>query len=44
MNNLEHRDKLYQLVTEFDNIYNYHLFRIFMDNLKKKRDYEKAKD
>ena len=43
MNNLEHQEKLYQFVTEFDNIYNYHLFRQFMDNLKKKRDYEKAK-
>ena len=43
MNNLEHQEKLYQFITEFDNIYNYHLFRQFMDNLKKKRDYEKAK-
>ena len=43
MNNLEHQEKLYQFITEFDNICNYHLFRKFMDNLKKKRDYEKAK-
>ena len=43
MNNLEHQEKLFQFITEFDNIYNYHLFRQFMDNLKKKRDYEKAK-
>ena len=43
MNNLEHQEKLYQFITEFDNIYNYHIFRQFMDNLKKKRDYEKAK-
>ena len=43
MDNLEHQEKLYQFITEFDNIYNYHLFRQFMDNLKKKRDYEKAK-
>jgi len=43
MNNLEHQEKMYQFITEFDNIYSYHLFRQFMDNLKKKRDYEKAK-
>ena len=43
MNNLEHQERLYQFITEFDNIYNYHLYRQFMDNLKKKRDYEKAK-
>ena len=43
MNNLEHQEKLLQFITEFDNIYNYHLFRKFMDNLKKKRDYVKAK-
>ena len=43
MNNLEHQEKLLQFITEFDNIHNYHLFRNFMDNLKKKRDYEKAK-
>ena len=43
MNNLEHQEKLLQFITEFDNIYNYHLYRHFMDNLKKKRDYEKAK-
>ena len=43
MNNLEHQEKLLQFITEFDNIYNYHLYRQFMDNLKRKRDYEKAK-
>ena len=43
MDNLEHQEKLYQFITEFDNIYNYHIFRQFMDNMKKKRDYEKAK-
>ena len=43
MNNLEHQEKLLQFITEFDNIHNYHLYRQFMDNLKKKRDYEKAK-
>ena len=43
MNNLEHQEKLLQFITEFDNIHNYHLYRNFMDNLKKKRDYEKAK-
>ena len=43
MNNLEHQEKLLQFITEFDNIHNYHLYRQFMDNLKKKGDYEKAK-
>ena len=43
MSNLEHQEKLLQFITEFDNIHNYHLYRNFMDNLKKKRDYEKAK-
>ena len=43
MDSLEHQEKLYQFITEFDNIYNYHSLRHFMDNLKKKRDYEKAK-
>ena len=43
MNNLEHQEKLLQFITEFDNIHNYHLYRNFMDNLKKKRDFEKAK-
>ena len=43
MSNLEHQEKLLQFITEFDNIHNYHLFRNFMDNLKKKTDYEKAK-
>ena len=43
MNNLEHQEKLLQFITEFDNIHNYHLYRQFMDNLKKKSDYEKAK-
>ena len=43
MNSLEHQEKLYQFITEFDNIYNYHALRHFLDNLKKKRDYEKAK-
>ncbi len=43
MNKLEHQEKLLQFITEFDNIHNYHLYRNFMDNLKKKRDFEKAK-
>ena len=43
MNNLEHQEKLLQFITEFDNIHNYHLYRQFMENLKKKGDYEKAK-
>ena len=43
MSKLEHQEKLLQFITEFDNIHNYHLYRQFMDNLKKKRDYEKAK-
>ena len=43
MNNLEHQEKLLQFITEFDNIHNYHLYKNFMDKLKKKRDYEKAK-
>ena len=43
MNKLEHQEKLLQFITEFDNIHNYHLYRQFMDKLKKKRDYEKAK-
>ena len=43
MNNLEHQEKLLQFITEFDNIHNYHLYKRFMDNLKKKRDYEASK-
>ena len=43
MKNLEHQEKLLLFITEFDNIYNYHLLKQFMDNLKKKRDYEKSK-
>ena len=43
MKNLEHQEKLLLFITEFDNIYNYHLFKRFMDNLKQKRDYEKSK-
>ena len=43
MNNLEHQEKLLQFITEFDNIHNYHLYKQFFDNLKKKADYEKAK-
>jgi hypothetical protein len=43
MSNLEHQEKLLQFITEFDNIYNYHLFKQFMENLKRKRDCEKAK-
>ena len=43
MNNLEHQEKLLQFITEFDNIHTYHLYKQFMDNLKKKRDYEKNK-
>ena len=43
MNNLEHQEKLLQFITEFDNIHNYHLYKQFMDNLKKKRDYENSK-
>ena len=43
MNKLEHQEKLLQFITEFDNIHSYHLYREFMDKLKKKRDYEKAK-
>ena len=34
MKNLEHQEKLLLFITEFDNIYNYHLFKRFMDNLK----------
>lgn len=36
MNNLEHQEKLLQFITEFDNIHSYHLYKQFMDNLKKK--------
>ena len=43
MNNLEHQEKLLQFITEFDNIHTYHLYKQFLDNLKHKRDYEKAK-
>ena len=43
MNNLEHQEKLLQFITEFDNIHSYHLYKQFMDNLKKKSDYEKNK-
>ena len=43
MNNLEHQEKLLQFITEFDNIHNYHLYKQFMENLKKKRDYENSK-
>ena len=43
MNNLEHQEKLLQFITEFDNIHTYHLYKQFLDNLKGKRDYEKAK-
>ena len=43
MNNLEHQEKLLQFITEFDNIHSYHLYKQFMDNLKKKRDYENSK-
>ena len=43
MEDLEHQEKLYQFITEFDNIYNYNVSRRFMDNLKHKRDYERAK-
>ena len=43
MNNLEHQEKLYQFINEFDNILSYHLYKQFMDNLKKKRDYENSK-
>lgn len=37
MNNLEHQEKLLQFITEFDNIHSYHLYKQFMDNLKKKK-------
>ena len=43
MNNLEHQEKLLQFITEFDNIHSYHLYKQFMENLKKKRDYENSK-
>ena len=43
MTNLEHQEKLLQFITEFDNIHSYHLYKQFMDNLKKKRDYENSK-
>ena len=43
MNNLEHQEKLLQFITEFENIHNYHVYKQFIDNLKRKRDYEKAK-
>ena len=43
MSNLEHQEKLLQFITEFDNIHSYHLYKQFMDNLKKKRDYENSK-
>ena len=43
MNNLEHQEKLLKFITDFDNIHNYHVYKQFMDNLKAKRDYEKAK-
>jgi hypothetical protein len=43
MNHLDHQEKLLKFITEFDNIYHYHLFKGFMDNLKQKRDYEKSK-
>ena len=43
MNNLEHQEKLLQFITEFDNIHNYHQYKQFFDNLKKKADYEKAR-
>ena len=43
MSNLEHQEKLLQFITEFDNIHNYYLYKNFMDKLKQKRDYEKAK-
>ena len=43
MNKLEHQEKLLKFITDFDNIHNYHIYKQFMDNLKKKRDYEKAK-
>ena len=43
MNNLEHQEKLLKFITDFDNIHNYHVYKQFMDNLKRKRDYEKAK-
>ena len=43
MSNLEHQEKLLQFITEFDNIHNYYLYKNFMDKLKEKRDYEKAK-
>ena len=43
MNNLEHQEKLLQFITEFDNIHSYHLYKQFMDNLKKKWNYENDK-
>ena len=43
MSNLEHQEKLLQFITEFDNIHNYYLYKNFMEKLKQKRDYEKAK-
>ena len=43
MNNLEHQEKLLKFITDFDNIHNYHVYKQFMDKLKAKRDYEKAK-
>ena len=43
MKNLEHQETLLQFIKKFDDIYGCHLCRNFMDNLKKKRDFEKAK-
>ena len=43
MKNLEHQEKLLQSITEFDNTFCYIIFKRFMDNLKEKIDYEKAK-
>ena len=43
MNTLDHQEKLLQFITEFDNIHSYHLYKQFMENLKKKRDYENSK-
>ena len=43
MISLEHHEKLLQFITEFDNIHSYHLYKQFMENLKKKRDYENSK-
>ncbi len=35
MKNLEHQERLLQFITEFDNIYGCHLYKTFLDNLKK---------